>query len=82
MEHLRIRSCRKHGKLGQFGQAMIEYLLVMSFLAIIGIKMSRGFSNFMALSIGNLGHVLSVHLTVGVCKENCFFKGFKNGFEN
>ncbi len=63
------------------GQAMIEYLLLVIFLLILSTKMISGFTDFMRDSIGNLGHVLSVNLTTGICEEECFFKGYKNGFQ-
>mgnify|MGYP001284506747 CR=1 FL=1 len=63
------------------GQATIEYLFVMIFIVSISIKMVGAFSDFMRDSVGNLGHVLSQNLTVGVCEKQCFFGGFKNGYE-
>ena len=62
------------------GQATVEYLFVMIFIISISIKMVSSFSEFMRDSVGNLGHVLSMNLTVGVCAEQCFFGGFKNGY--
>lgn len=62
------------------GQATIEYLFVMVFIISISIKMVGAFSEFMRDSVGNLGHVLSMNLTVGVCKDQCFYGGFKNGY--
>ncbi len=63
------------------GQAMVEYLFVMVFIISISIKMVGAFSGFMRDSVGNLGHVLSQNLTVGVCSKQCFYGGFKNGYE-
>jgi hypothetical protein len=51
----------------------------MIFIISISIKMVGGFSDFMRDSVGNLGHVLTMNLTVGVCKEQCFFGGYRNG---
>lgn len=65
--------------LKHYGQATIEYLFIMVFIISITIKMVTAFSEFMRDSVGNLGHVLSMNLTVGVCRDQCFFKGFKNG---
>lgn len=64
----------------QAGQATVEYLFVMVFIVSISIKLVGSFSEFMRDSVGNLGHVLSMNLTVGVCKEECFYSGFKNGY--
>lgn len=63
------------------GQATIEYLFVMVFIVSISIKMVTAFSEFMRDNVGNLGHVLTMNLTVGVCKEQCFYGGFKNGYQ-
>ena len=63
------------------GQAMVEYLLLVVFLIILSSKMALSFTDFMRESIGNLGHVLSLNLTVGVCEEECFFKSYSNGQE-
>lgn len=62
------------------GQATIEYLFVMIFLLLMSIKLLGAFTDFMRDSIGNLGHVLSMNLTTGVCAEECYFSGYKNGF--
>ena len=62
------------------GQATLEYLFVMLFIVSISVKMVGAFSDFMRDSVGNLGHVLSMNLTVGVCKDQCFYGGFKNGY--
>lgn len=72
--------CKPSKCLTEYGQATIEYLFVMVFIISISIKMIGAFSEFMRDSVGNLGHVLSMNLTVGVCKEQCFYSGFKNGF--
>ncbi|MCT4642608.1 MAG: hypothetical protein N4A33_09975 [Bacteriovoracaceae bacterium] len=61
------------------GQAMVEYLLIMVFAASISIKMIQSFSDFMKTSMGSMGHILTQHLTTGVCEKNCFFAGYKNG---
>lgn len=63
------------------GQALVEYILLLAFLVILGTKMVNGFTVFMRDSVGNLGHVLSVNLTTGICNEECFFKGYVNGYE-
>ena len=61
------------------GQATIEYLFIMIFMALIGIKFVQGVGNYMGKSVGNLAHVLSVNLTVGVCEDRCFFRAYDNG---
>ncbi|MAX67443.1 MAG: hypothetical protein QF441_12130 [Bacteriovoracaceae bacterium] len=63
----------------QTGQALVEYLLLVAFLIIISSKLALGFNNFMRDSIGNLGHVVSLNLTVGVCQSDCFFESYVNG---
>jgi hypothetical protein len=63
------------------GQALVEYLLLVVFLIILSSKLVTGFTDFMRESVGNLGHVLSVNLTVGVCPRDCFFGGYRNGYK-
>ncbi len=61
------------------GQALVEYLLLVVFLIILTSKLAVNFTDFMRDSVGNLGHVLSLNLTVGVCPANCFYSEYKNG---
>ena len=61
------------------GQALIEYLFVMIFVILLSVKIVGIFTDFMRDSMGNMGHVLSTYLAVGVCERNCFFTGYKNG---
>ena len=63
-----------------FGQATIEYLVVMIFLILVSIKLVGAFSTFMRDSMGNLGHVMTMNLTTGVCKKECFYPSYKNGY--
>ena len=61
------------------GQALIEYILVLVLIMVLASKLATSFTDFMRDSIGNLGHVLSLNLSVGVCAEQCFFDAYKNG---
>ena len=63
----------------QKGQATIEYVLTLVIILMLGIKLADGFRNFVGESMGNLAHVLSGHLSSGICEQNCFFNGYKNG---
>lgn len=67
-------------KLTEVGQALVEYLIVFVFITFLGVQFINGFSSFLNDSFGNLGHVVSMNLTVGVCDNNCFFLGYKNGY--
>ena len=62
------------------GQALVEYILVVAFLLTITLQLVRGFTGFMTNTLGNLGHVLSYNLSVGVCESECFYSSYKNGF--
>jgi hypothetical protein len=62
------------------GQAAVEYLFVLVFMVILASRIVTRFNTFFRDSTGNLGHVLSRNLTVGVCPEQCFFGNYKNGF--
>ncbi|NOT79533.1 MAG: hypothetical protein HOP07_11120 [Bacteriovoracaceae bacterium] len=60
------------------GQALIEYLLIFSFMTFISIGMVKGLSKTMLSSIGFLGYELTEQFTVGVCKKICFYQGYQN----
>jgi len=60
------------------GQALIEYLLLFSFMTFIAINMVKGLSKTMFSSIGFLGYELTEQFSVGVCKRDCFYSGYKN----
>jgi Flp pilus assembly pilin Flp len=64
--------------MGASGQALIEYLLLFSFMTFIAIGLVKGLGNTMTSSVGNIGYELTEQLTVGVCKKLCFYDGFKN----
>jgi hypothetical protein len=63
------------------GQATLEYIIVLIFVGIIGIQLIRGLSSFLGDSIGSFSDILSSHLTVGVCKRDCFYNGYLNGVD-
>ncbi len=79
MSFLRLNS--RQVRVRESGQALVEYLLLVAFLIILTSKIAFTFRDFMRDSVGNLGHVLSLNLTVGVCEEQCFFKQYANGRE-
>jgi uncharacterized protein (UPF0333 family) len=62
------------------GQAMVEYLFVMLFIVLISVKLVGAFTDFMRDSMGNLGHIMTISLTTGICSEHCFFGGVGNGY--
>lgn len=64
------------------GQAIVEYLLILTFVVLISLKTITLFRDFFKTSMGSFGHILTMHLTTGVCKTDCFFPGYKNGREN
>jgi hypothetical protein len=72
----------KHNYLmkNQQGQAAVEYLLVLLFVVMVSLKMVGSFNDFLRDSTGNLGHVLSQNLIVGICDQLCFFANYENGF--
>ncbi len=63
------------------GQAAVEYIFILLFSVMMLIKIIDLLSNFIGGSVGNLSHVLSTNLRVGVCKTHCFFGGYKNGYQ-
>jgi hypothetical protein len=62
------------------GQAMVEYLFVLLFIVMISVKLVGAFTDFMRDSMGNLGHIMTISLSTGICKSHCFFGGVGNGY--
>jgi hypothetical protein len=63
------------------GQATVEYIFILAFAIILGFNIVNKFTDFFSGSMGNVGHVLSGHLTIGVCPTECWFKGYHNGYK-
>lgn len=63
------------------GQATVEYILILAFAAFLGRAALIKFRDFFQNEMGKVGHELSVHLTVGVCPQSCFYDKYKNGFQ-
>jgi len=66
-------------KSNYLGQATVEYIFILAFALILGLKISNIFTDFFRKSMGNIGHVLSTNVTVGVCPQECYFAGYVNG---
>lgn len=60
------------------GQALIEYLLLFSFMTFITISMVKGLGKTLFKSVGYLGYELTEQFTIGVCSKECFYNGYKN----
>ncbi|MDD4973048.1 MAG: hypothetical protein PHY93_01790 [Bacteriovorax sp.] len=60
------------------GQALIEYLLIFSFMTFIAISMVKGLGATLLSSVGYVGYELTEQFTVGVCAKECFFDGYVN----
>jgi hypothetical protein len=65
-------------KMRTSGQALIEYLLLFSFMTLISISLVKGLGKTLTSSVGNLGYELTEQFTVGVCKDLCFYSGYIN----
>jgi hypothetical protein len=65
-------------KMSVSGQALIEYLLLFSFMTFISISLVKGLGKTMMSSVGNIGFELTEQFTVGVCKKLCFYTGYQN----
>ena len=64
------------------GQALIEYLFIFCFMMFIAINMVKGLGKTLTKSVGFLGYELTEQFTVGVCKTDCFYTGYKNQGRN
>ncbi|EQC47054.1 hypothetical protein M899_0177 [Bacteriovorax sp. BSW11_IV] len=62
----------------QKGQALIEYLIIFGFLAVISVNMVKIISTSFGTYIGGLAYQLTQQLSVGACNRNCFHNGYIN----
>jgi hypothetical protein len=62
------------------GQATVEYIFILAFAVILGFNIINKFTGFFRDSMGNVSHVLSTHLTIGICPANCWLDGYYNSF--
>lgn len=60
------------------GQAMVEYLVVFGFLALLAVNLVSGLGEFFKNTVGSLGMILTHQLNVGHCEDLCFFFGYGN----
>jgi hypothetical protein len=65
-------------KMRDQGQALIEYLLIFSFMTFITISMVKGLGKTLFSSVGYMGYELTEQFTIGVCETECFFSGYVN----
>lgn len=61
------------------GQALVEYLVIFSFMAMLAIKLAMGLQGFVKTTMGGLSKALTLQLSSGVCQQRCFFKTYNNG---
>ena len=47
-------------------------------MTFITINMVKGLGKTMSQSVGYLGFELTEQFTIGVCKTECFYSGYKN----
>jgi hypothetical protein len=62
------------------GQATVEYIFILAFAILLGTNIINKYSDFFRSSMGNVSHVLSGHLTIGVCATECWFEGYVNRY--
>lgn len=65
-------------KKNNHGQALIEYLLVFSFMTFFSFSLVRGLSKSMYQTVGYLGSELTEQLTIGVCDRLCYTQEYEN----
>lgn len=47
-------------------------------MTFVTINMVKGLGKTLFLSVGYLGYELTEQFSIGVCKEECFYSGYKN----
>ncbi|MDA9189754.1 hypothetical protein N9O57_02110 [bacterium] len=65
----------------QFGQALVEYLLVLVIATGIATFMIRGMTNYFGATLTSFSYILSKELSVGVCANDCLTNNFLNAIE-
>lgn len=60
------------------GQAVVEYLIVFTFMALIAINVMAGIGVTVGETMGSLAFHLSQELSVGVCPSLCFYDNYEN----
>ena len=75
--NLNLSNVKKNNK----GQAVIEYLIALGLMATITFGAVNLIKTAFTDSISSLAHVISTHLSSGICERLCLFKGYKNGSE-
>lgn len=60
------------------GQALVEYLLIFSFMVMLSLGLVKGLGRTMTASVGVLGYELTEQFTIGVCQKLCFYNGYVN----
>lgn len=68
-------------KLKSCGQATVEYIFILAFAVLLGFNVLTRFTDFFKNSMGGVSHVLSTHLTVGICDRECWYNGYDNGYK-
>jgi hypothetical protein len=63
------------------GQATVEYIFILAFAIIFGFNVISKYTDFFSDSMGSISHVLSTHVTIGVCPQNCWFDGYDNSYK-
>ncbi|MFP5386468.1 MAG: hypothetical protein ACLGHN_10340 [Bacteriovoracia bacterium] len=63
------------------GQATVEYIFILAFAVILGFNIINKYTTFFSESMGGVSHVLSTHLTIGVCPVECWFDGYHNSYK-
>ena len=62
------------------GQATVEYIFILAFAIILGFNVISKYTDFFSDSMGNVSHVLSSHLSIGICPTECWFRAYENSY--
>lgn len=62
------------------GQATVEYIFILAFAVILGFNIINKYTDFFSESMGSVSHVLSTHLTIGVCDGECWTSSYDNAY--
>lgn len=62
----------------QKGQALVEYLLLFGFMALMAIGLMKALGNVLGEGFQGMAFALSKELSTGVCSRSCFSPKYDN----
>lgn len=65
-------------KTKQSGQALVEYLLLFGFMALMAIGLMKALGKVLGDGFQGMAYALSTELSTGICERSCFSPKYDN----